>query len=240
MLQVVGVAIPKHLTTPQAGFLQYDGEGGSTQGISITPVTPIPLEEVVLMASSRLAYKVAQNAPEQLRAHLAETRTILRQGGAISFTPPSAVGNGHMGNDAAEHKLGYKVVLTTPVHQGYVDLENTQVVVAAGDFNLEEDFVGSPVSSANMATSESDEDDSDIDESFLLNSLSEPNGAKKGHQEHMGAVNSTSFKVIPLESRHMLPLDELCDLTIFVRTADLARLGIFSGDWVSLFNYPLD
>ena len=235
------MAIPKRLTTSQGGFLQYDGEGPSIQGISIIPVTPIPLEEVVLMASSRSAYAVAQNASEQLRAHLAETRAILRQGGILSFTPPSAVGNGHVGNDAAEHKLGYKVVLTTPVHQGYVDLENTQVVVAAGDFNLEEDFVSSPVSSTNMAASESDEEDSDIDESFLLNSLSEPNGVKKGHQEHMmGAVNSTSFKVIPLKSRHMLPIDELRDLTILVRTADLARLGIFSGDWVSLFSYPLD
>jgi hypothetical protein len=235
------VAIPKHLTTPQAGFLQYDGEGTSTRSVSITPVTPIPLEEVVLMASSRLAYTVAQNTPEQLRTQLAEIRTILRQGSTLSVTPSSTVGNGHMGNDATDHKLGYKIILTTPVHQGYVDLENTQVVVAAGDFNLEDEFVNSPVSSANMAASESDEEDSDIDESFLLNSLSEPNGAKKGHQEHMmGAVNSTSFKVIPLESRDMLPIDELRDLTILVRTADLARLGIFSGDWVSLFNYPKD
>ena len=235
------MAIPKHLTTPQAGFLQYDGEGNGTRGVSIAPVTPIPLEEVVLMASSRLAYTVAQNAPELLRAQLAETRTILRQGSTLSIAPSSAVGNGHMGNDTTDHKLGYKIILTTPVHQGYVDSENTQVVVAAGDFNLEEDFVNSPVSSANMAASESDEEDSDIDESFLLNSLSEPNGAKKGHQEHMmGAVNSTSFKVIPLESQDMLPIDELRDLTILVRTADLARLGIFSGDWVSFFNYPKD
>jgi hypothetical protein len=238
LFQVVGVAIPKHLITPVGGFLQYDGEGTSTQSISITPVTPIPLEEVVLMASSRSAYTVAQNAPEQLRAQLAETRKILRQGSTFSS---SVAGNGHVGNDAAEQKLDYKVILTTPVHQGYVDLENTQVVVAAGDFNLEEDLISSPVSSANMAASESDEEDSDIDESFLLNSLSEPNGAKKGHQEHMiGATNSTSFKAIPLESRHMLPIDDLRDLTTLVRTADLARLGIFSGDWVSLFNYLLD
>jgi hypothetical protein len=225
------VAIPNCLT---AGFLLHGGDKSNIEGISIDPVTAIPLEEVVLMALSHPAYTVAQNNPGQLRVHLAETKIILRQGCTFSFNPYPAA-------DVAARKLAYKVILATPVHQGYVDLENTQLVVAVGDFDSEEESEGSPIPSTNMAPSESDDDeDSDIDESFLLSSLAEPNGPKKGHQQHMmGATNSTSFKVIPLETRQALPMDELCDLTILVRTADLARLGIFSGDWVSLCNFSL-
>ena len=228
-----GVTIPKHLTIHCAGLFEHDARKGGTLGISITRVTPIPLEELVLLASSRSAYLVAQRDPQHLKTQLAKTKAILRLGANLSLTLSSANRSVYPSDNVVEHKYTYKAVLTTPVHQGYVDPEKTQILVAAGDFDPG-DLVGSPTST-NVETSESDDEESDIDESFLLKSLAEPSSVRGSHQEPMGAANSTLFRVLPLETRHVASMTESRDLTILIRTADLARLGIFSGDWVSCF-----
>lgn len=197
-------------------------------------MVPIALDEVVLLASSSSAYAIAQEHPDLLKAQLADRRTILREGNHVHLSPVSIIGNGHPGGQAGQLELEYKVVLTTPVHQGYVDIDSTQIIVAASDFDDPQISSGSPVSTTSVSDSSSDEEDSDIDESFLLNSLSKPNGISKSHPDGLiETSHTTSFKVIPLQSRQLLPKDELQELTILMRTADLARLGIFSGDWVS-------
>jgi hypothetical protein len=172
------------------------------------------LEEVILVSLSQAAYTLAQIERENLEQQLYQDRRILRQGTRISL-------NG---------KCEYKVVMTMPVHQGYINPKTTQIIVAAGVGSTDYDLDDSPASSSSGVET-GDGPDSDIDETFLLNSAlgadttAQDNSLTKGIAAH--------FNVKPLQSSRWLPPDQFQDITVLVRTADLARLGVFSGDWVS-------
>jgi hypothetical protein len=117
-----------------------------------------------------------------------------------------------------------------PVHQGYIDPQTTQIIVAAGVSSTDYDLDNSPASSSS-GLGIGDDPDSDIDETFLLNSALGVNTSAQDNSLTKGIVSH--FHVKPLQSSSWLPRDQFPDITVFVRTADLARLGVFSGDWVS-------
>lgn len=232
--EIHGVCVPKHLTDRYQEVLQQNGGKDDKMRVSVTSVTPIALDEVILLAKSPSAYAMAGENSDLLKAQLVRDKTILRQGNDISLNSVPAIGNGHAGNQTASFKLEYKVVLTAPVHQGYVDVDSTEIYIAPDEPEVDQ---GSPALVPDSTGSSSDEEDSDIDESFLLNSLSKPNGGTKSRDNGaMDAPDSTLFKPVPLRASHLLRNDGLQDLTILLRTADLARLGIFSGDWLVICN----
>lgn len=167
----------------------------------------------------------------------------MRQGEAYSF-------HGNVDGDA-EGEFRYRVLMTEPVLQGLVKAGQTRFVVVPGDDEepLPPEVVEVIEGNVDEDAEDDDEDseaDVEIDESFLAGSVLTPhypedgiNGAEDeaGGRSPPGtsirtSVNDRSFSMKPLDH----PVDGEADgdeATIFVRTSDLGRIGVFSGDWVS-------
>lgn len=103
-------------------------------------------------------------------------------------------------------------------------------------------FNGSHRTSSNDGLDD-ENDDLEIDESFLANSLNShmPNGAEyhdadpstSDDNPHSSLLSSSSgheFTARPL--LHDLAAPLVGEFTVFVRTSDLPRVGIQDGDWV--------
>jgi hypothetical protein len=142
------------------------------------------------------------------------------------------MGNGHDITRPLQHQ--YEIILTEPVHQGVFDAIKTNIIIVNRTQNDDGATLGSPTSSQSVATS--DDEQSDIDESFLLHTLSQhPNrGARYSEEDLAEQEHSTPFRIVPIPVRTLIQQDGgFPDVTVLVRSADLARLSIFSGDWVS-------
>lgn len=184
--------------------------------VSVTSIQPIPLDEVILLSKTRAAFTFAQENREQIEHHLVEGRRIIRQGEAITV------------HQDLGHK--YEVVMTLPVHQGYVDPGTTQILVAAERTDGDEDVSASPPSSE----SETSEDaGSEIDENFLIHSGLGAR-ADSPNLENTNMLVNGATTVFKCTTIHPETSDGFEDATALVHTGDLARLGAFSGDWVSL------
>jgi hypothetical protein len=210
--QVAYAAVPRHIQEAWSNAPRPDLSKDDTLNCSITAVNPIILDEVILVALSQPAYTFAQTERESLEQQLYQDRRILRQGTQISLN----------------NKCEYKIVMTMPAHQGYIDPQTTQIIVVAGASSTDYDLDDSPTSSS-TGLETGDDLDSDIDETFLLNSALGTDTSARALTKGIAA----QFYVKLLQSSRWLPRDQFQDVTVFVRTADLARLGVFSGDWVS-------
>jgi hypothetical protein len=222
------VAVPKKIAQQFASIMLQDPVKRDSLTCDVTHATPLPLDEVILSAQSYSAYHLATSDRKYLVEKLSEARNMIREGGVIVIPPPSSLGNGHGGDFL--HK--YDIIMTDPVHQGYIDAETTRIVVVSE--NLEdEETTQSPVSYNTAHSIEDNEDESDIDESFLLNSLIQPD-MKQSEEDLLVEGAGLSLTALPIRTFHILPQDQYRDLTVLIRTTDLAKLSLFSGDWVRL------
>ena len=209
----------------------------------MTAVQPILLTEIIVTALSRDAYHVARGRDSPLENWFSDDHPILRHGSIHTFSSNLLPLNGH---DSARCKLlQYRLDMLDPVLQGYAQKGGTRFVVTLGEFDTDGDaFESGPDAEED---SESDKDGIEIDEGFLANSIqpsifSSPTPAApvlydNGSTNIAASPTESSIPSLPSGFRTE-PLSELVsplwdDCTLYLRTADLSRVGVLNGDWVS-------
>lgn len=127
-----------------------------------------------------------------------------------------------------------------PVVQGYVIEGKTNTVVIPD--LVEVPLEPSPVHFDEL-TSGSEDGNSEINENFLIHSVlgelgTETNFARSTTAEELGnhrAVNAKFLaRPLTMDVVNSVHHDSYADQDGFIRTAELARVGIFSGDWVCI------
>lgn len=197
-----------------------------------------------VQALSKHAYTAATTNTAAFMEYLRRDRRILRQGVDISV-PSSELHN----PDALEGQteLRYRLTMLEPVLQGCIDQDTTSIVILPAT-NYISDANGQFINDAQVVTNgveESDDasDDLEIDEGFLASSLGSVipndvthNGVDRQPLERNYGTNPSSlpgheFKSNALSPGVGAPTGE--EYTVYIRTADLPRIGIQDGDWVT-------
>lgn len=205
---------------------------------TVRSIIPTPLFELVLVALSASAYHVAETTPDNIQQELAADRRILRQHDIVNITTSSHLPNGSSSR-SQRHDLQYRVIMLQPVAQGYVIEGKTKIVVIP-DQLLEAPVEPNP-SNFNEPVSSSEDGNSEINENFLIHSILGQLGTETSLTSSIMAENfgdqhsvNTKFLAQPLTMAFMDSANHgVCaDQDGFIRTAELAKAGIFSGDWV--------
>lgn len=183
-----------------------------------------------MTALSDAAYENASSEQSVVDALLFDNQPILREGDVLTYT-------GGASRDLNHTSLEYKLELLEPVMQGYAMRDATRIILLSSQ------------DSARSATSDPDSSDTmddiqdtiEIDEDFLGSSVMNLNlDSPREHDTY--ASDSSQDTGEPSWSGYMptnlsAPVHTLQnDCTFYVRTADLGKLGILSGDWVRAFN----
>lgn len=193
--------------------------GADTSVLRITLHNPSPLQEVILSALSTHAYDLAKFSPALLEAWFSNGQRIVRSGTTYELDIP---------NQRDSQAMIYRLESSTPVLQGYVKSGFTNFVVTIGD--------SAPIARADKDIP-SGPDGFEIGEDFLASSIQQLPGSVK----QPIARPSEEQGVTPPLANHFLPVPYLAhptegdndnDTTLYVRTADLLRLGALDGDWL--------
>ncbi|KAI9323498.1 P-loop containing nucleoside triphosphate hydrolase protein [Dichotomocladium elegans] len=190
-----------------------DGKGSCL--IEIKPVELVELDELIVGALDGPSFQFAQKDQFALGKLFASDTTgnppfIIRSGGRCNF-----------GGDGDEHQvLAFRILMTGPVQQGYI-LSSERTKILAVDMST------TPTSPA-------------LEPDNCVNHLSLPItfGALEAHQKP-NVVEPQEFGVRilqqPWPESRLFPLPRDTDdgeNRIFVGVKDLARCGVFSGDWI--------
>ena len=187
--------------------------------LQIALYNPIPLREVIFSAYSSDAYKLARTSPSSLEAWFSAGKRILRCWTTYEVDLPEQHGTGAM---------LYRLESSAPGLQGYVEAGFTNLVVTfANDVWSTSNSNALPIRDY-----PSEIDGFEIDEGFLANYiLSLPSctlpATKNNKEQLLPSLNC--FLPIP---RCGYPSDDNNDITLYIRTSDLIRLGALDGDWV--------
>ncbi|KAG8760764.1 peroxisomal assembly protein [Serendipita sp. 396] len=202
----------------------------------ISPITPVSLGEVILATRSESAYIFANTDRKKFEATLLSSCRFVREGETLSLHPPTEDGNGHSPNS---HPHQYRVIMTDPVRQGFFNSNKTRIIVVS---DVQEKTPDSSSSAPSDEAWMSDEEPgSDLDESFLLSTLTnkEDNQPTQRSQELDAGEKEVTFDVLALHESKVTSTNEYSDITVIIKTTELAKLGVFSGDWVVASN-PLN
>ncbi|KAL1674956.1 P-loop containing nucleoside triphosphate hydrolase protein [Schizophyllum commune] len=186
---------------------------------------PITLTEAVVSPLSEHAH-VATSSEAFLDTTIFSENTILRQGSVLTF-PHEALGMNGNASDSSPAPLRYRVEMVEPVLQGRALKGQTRLVV------LQPDEADLDEPTENGANFEDEDDGFEIDEAFLGSTISTsqssvPAGVNGFALNSNGFLHHNSaFTAIPLDA----PASENDDTTVYVRTADLGRVGVLNGDW---------
>lgn len=194
-------------------------------------VRPVPLTEVIVTALSQEAYLAASRRDSVLESWFSDARPILRYGDVHSF---GSTVNEHLALATLEN-VQYRLTMLQPFLQGYAERNTTKLIVT-----LLEPINQQP--SEFVKPTCGDSDGIEIDESFLANSFLTPSfitSLKDLDVRSPQDIHHT-FQVGLLSERHSFKpvssatglLEDNC--TVYLRTADLARIGILNGDWVTI------
>jgi hypothetical protein len=199
---------------------------------------PTPLVELFLIALSASAYHVAETGPAYIEQELAAHQRILRLQDTINIAIPPHLPNGS-GFQSQRHDLQYRVVMLQPVAQGYVLQGKTKVLV------IPDHLFEAPVESHSLnfdePISSSEDGNSEINENFLVHTVLgelgiEANFVRSTMAEDFGGHHPLHAKFLaqPLAMPFVDSVHCNTDQDGFIWTADLAKIGIFSGDWVCI------
>lgn len=187
--------------------------------------SPTILASVILTALSNDAYTQACDNSSTLEDSLCNAGTILRQGDILSIY------NKEPNTSENNNALQYRLEMVEPLLQGFTKRGETKIILLSmlDDPSVHED---------GEAEDESEQDDFEIDEDFLGSSilstsapspLSRIQDALYNEPNHSYDHFPSGFTSKALSDPLGLPED---DCTLYLRTADLGKLGILSGDWV--------
>ncbi|KAG5635426.1 hypothetical protein H0H81_011316 [Sphagnurus paluster] len=223
----------QHLAIPAKWCKTYphlfpESHETSVPSLSIITTEPVLLMEVIISALSTLAYQVATSHPRVLEGWFCKKHNVLRNGEIHTFNSDLLPMNSHTFS-SSPISLAYRLDMVEPVLQGFARTGTTNFVVILSE---EVDCINPPLEDVTDRDCEGIE----IDEAFLanaalpsvlgqLNLTSQPTPG-----QYLLEPPDASFQLTPLVE----PVDVANDhCTLYVRTADLSRIGILNGDWSS-------
>ncbi|KDR81364.1 hypothetical protein GALMADRAFT_239217 [Galerina marginata CBS 339.88] len=188
---------------------------------------PTALTAVIVTALSNEAYLRACDEPSNLEVLLFDEQRILRQGDVVSVNDPHSAD----GNSCA---MKYRFEMLEPVLQGYAQRGTTKLFLLSsqGSPELSAPSVGEEFAKNDTDDAFSLQDTIEIDEDFLGSSVLGP-----PLLPDQGALANKSQKDEPSSNTYLCKsLPSVCDAqsdpcTLYLRTADLGKIGILSGDW---------
>ena len=190
----------------------------------LSVVQLVPLQEVFVQAVSSTAYSRAKADVSSFEDWLCRGQRILRQDSVYVWDTPAGLDPG---------ASTYKLIMTEPVLQGYAQKSQTSFTLlppSEGPQAVNENQVSSYVPDDGQI--DDDEEDLEIGENFLASSLiSQP----PSYPQHSPSIRVShvahEFTASPLPKPTSPDVDEH---TMYVRTADLPKVGVLDGDWVSI------
>ena len=219
------------------------------------------LSEVIFVSLSDDAYAAASSDPTMLEDWLLDGQVILREG--ATYTYP---GDGSSSN-AVGSALAYTLVMCAPVQQGVGVRGQTKFYVSAHPSAELDGVVPTPDAIPDMVIDDTESEpsspsngDFEIGEDFLAGSvlrslsISPSPSASPSVNGHLtnGDVPIPSFGSTSSSSLHLSSVEWTCrphpltrpisatedECSVYVRTADLSRIGVLDGDWVR--QHPLE
>jgi len=198
--------------------------------VFIKSATPTPLTVIVVTALSSEAYSQASGEASPLEAWFSDELYILRQGDIFQVDTKLS-----SAESIGIRCLRYRLEMLEPVLQGYAQRDATKIVLLSShDEQL-------TIQTAVEDSEDNEETDLvEIDESFLANAFSMPPESSRPQSHNQGSDqfplspdNSVSVGyVVQCLNAPFNPLEDHC--TFYIRPTDLGKLGILSGDWVSV------
>ncbi|KAL0574330.1 peroxisomal assembly protein [Marasmius crinis-equi] len=198
--------------------------------VILTPTKPALLSEIVISALSSKAYHASVSSQKLLQQQLSGSQRILRQGSVHTLD---------LGLADASEPLPFRLDMLEPVLQGYAAEGKTKLIVIP---SFEDQTTHPEISSeTHDIESNSDSEGVEIDEDFLGNSVSNftfnPVSPLSDKSFPSGQSQSSSNEVA-LQARPLsLPVSAFDDdHTLYLRTADLGRIGLLNGDWAVAYS----
>ncbi|KAH7906066.1 P-loop containing nucleoside triphosphate hydrolase protein [Hygrophoropsis aurantiaca] len=222
--EIQGLAIPPELIATHKHIFAPSFSTEVQKLLSITPVVPAALSEVVLSARSHNGYIAAESHASILESWLCDESVLVRDGQCLTI-PMGLLDIVLTGEPA----LGcqYTVDLALPCGQGYCKRGFTRILVMLPNVGESLDTAESSIIPENSP--EYDSEDIEISECFLLNSATSdscPSSTQTSQREYR--PNNAVFGLEPL----LKPISALQDdCAVYLRTVDLNQIGLLNGDW---------
>lgn len=187
--------------------------------LHVATAQPVHLTQIILSAFGDDAYRLASASWSHVQEYICADKNIIRQGAIFSMPPTALPTNGHT-SQTTTFPYQFKIGLTEPVIQGYAD-QHTSFVIIRDD-----------TSAMDTPHDSSEEEDIDINEAFLARSIS---ATLEAGSQHSNISSSTTLRALPLPlSSPIRNTENNDDYSLYLRTADLGRLGALNGDWVTI------
>ncbi len=190
----------------------------SVPTLSLSLIKPILLTEVFVTALSPDAYDAAMAHQSRLESWFCDGQRILRQSSIHNYDLTDAF-NGCP--NQSERTFYYRLDMLEPVLQGYSQVGKTTFIISPAA----EGYTPSVLLCLTKVN-----DSIEIGEDFLASSMGQPFRFPNAIDEDSDSDTAPTceFNVQPL--REIVQED---DRTVYVRTMDLARIGVLNSDWVS-------
>lgn len=197
----------------------------------VMPSEPVLLTEVIVAALSSHAYQVACS-DSVLETWFSSENLILRHGAVYDLTAGQLQPNSIP--PAPQKSVQYRIDMVLPVLQGFARKGHTKFIITLSE-----------PSRPSAVTAVPNEIDNEIEgieigEAFLANSaLSPVFGSAENPSHSLLDGASIPHRTSPSESFFQIcalwhPIEPQTDsFTLYMRTADLSRVGMLNGDWVS-------
>lgn len=182
-----------------------------------------------MSALSIAAYDAAITHEALLESHLYSKKQILRQGSVYSIRPDALL------ESPSNHRFEFRLDMLEPVSQGYAEAGRTTLFVTSLTDTSEDEDEDGETDTSTLGFS-SDDESVEISHDFLANSVVYPtynynpiSPSISNPSVDLHAEGELHFTVHALSNPVSILHD---DYTVYLRTADLGRLGVLSGDWV--------
>ena len=206
-------------------FVPVSPSGPPEKTHILSVVQLVPLQEVFVQALSSTAYSRAKADVSSFEDWLCRGQRILRQVSVCIWDSPDGLDPG---------ALAYKLIMTEPVLQGHAQKSQTLFTLLPPSKGFQA-VNGNQVLSSSVSDDvqiDDDEEGLEIGEHFLASSLiSQPSSYPQHSPPIRMSHLSHEFTASPLPKPTSPDVDER---TMYVRTADLPKVGVLDGDWVSI------
>lgn len=219
------------------------------------------LTDVFLSTSSPRVFQNARDHTEQIEGWFCKNNRIIRTSDTVCYEDLREIFGESVGSEI-ESSATLQIVLTEPVTQGFAVPYKTRILITLNEHPTKLDsVVNGSTDGLDELTEKLDGECFDIDESFLANATlyntdalhdsSYGSTVRESHPIKSHCENQTQLvQDVPSSSvnthtlyppRQLLvqPLNHNIEsgadgtFTVFVRTDELSKIGIFDGDWVS-------
>jgi peroxin-6 len=211
---------------------------------SVAIVQPVQLTQIFLLAITEASYQLARTNPSLLEEWFCTGEPILRQNATYTFSENAV--------QTSSDPFRFRLLMAEPVLQGYASVGITEFCISTfGD--RDHSWVQLyPSRSSSEFGADSDKDSIEISENFLAGSVlhTMPNDSRPASSLTFIGDDAADSGVLPKLSDGPPPvsstdlyfscgvwngpnLTHAVDHTVYIRTFDLARIGLLNGDWVS-------